>query len=361
MNITIFKKHNSNGTDIQNELHSFAISTGKNLGLLDLPKNHSEYSAMFLNVLKSKIRAYIKGVELAKKPHSQKAIAHAAQKTKDDKVRVLRADLIDDETQMQLLDREIQNMPFTRWDIIKYYLIKLVIVLLSFAESFMVYSAFRNNGIPTIGAIIASLSIGLGIFVITDYIAHWLLASKKIWIAWLRGLFASCAIFLFLYGISLIRVTGMSNEAALNKGFSDVTVVTQTASAPTLALISTGMFIIGLLITMWYGLSKDDKWLLRQYFKKWWQLRKVKRKANKTLKKIADTEDEAFEVSKNAITIYDEAYTSQSLLNHYGNEAVALFISANMTHRTDGYCPPFYANPNEFKSHFSHQQNNDKI
>lgn len=361
MNITIFKKQNNNGTDIQNELHSFAISTGKNLGLLNLPKNHPEYSAMFLNLLKSKIQTYIKGVELDKKQQSQKAIAQVAQKTKDDRVRMLRADLIDDETQLQLLDNEIQSMPLTRWDIVKYYLIKLLIVLLSFAESFMVYSAFRNNGIPTIGAIIASFGIGLGLFVITDYISHWLLASKKIWVAWLRGLFTSCAVFLFLYVISLIRVTGINNEAALNKGFSDVPVTTHSVPAYTLALISTGMFIIGLLITMWYGLTKDDKWILKQYFKKCWQLRKVKRKANKTVKKIADTEKEAFEVSKKAITIYDEAYTSQSLLNHYGNEAVALFISANMKHRTDGYCPPFYANPNEFKSHFSLQQNNNKI
>lgn len=362
MNITILKKQNGHGTDIQNELHTFAITTAKHLGLQSLPTSYGEYNALFLNVLKSKIQSYIKGIELDKKPQSQKAIAQAAQKTKDDTVRILRANLIDDETQKHVLGTEIQNMPFTKWDIVKYYLINLIVLLLSFAESFMVYSAFRNSGIPTTGAIVASLAIGLGLYVITDYIAYYLLASKKIWIAWIRGLYISLIMFLFFYGISLIRVSGMNADAALNKGFSDVPITTQGVPAYTLALISTGMFVIGVLITMWYGMSKDNKWLIRQYFKKWWQLRKIRRKISRIENKITQAEKEAFEVSKSAITTYEEAYTSQSLLNHYGNEAVALFISTNMKHRTDGYCPPFYTNPNEFnKSNFSQKQNNNKL
>lgn len=362
MNITIFKKPNGHGTDIQNELHTFAIITGKQLGLQSLPKSFGEYNALFLNVLKSKIQSYIKGVELDKKPQTQKVLAQENQKAKDGTIRLLRSDLMDEETKKNMLEGQVEDMPFTKWGLLKHFCIKLVVLLLSFAESFMVYSAFRSSGIPTLGAAIASFAIGLGLYVITDYIAYWLLASKKMLIAWVRGIFISLIMFLFFYGISLIRVSGMSSEAEINKRFSDTPIVTQQIPAYTLALISTGMFMIGVLITMWHGLTKDEKELLKQYFKKWWQLRKVKRKINKIEGAIAETEKKAFEVSKQAITTYEEAYTSQSLLNHYGDEAVALFIATNMKHRTDGYCPPFFTNPNEFnKSNFSQKQNNNKL
>lgn len=327
-----------------------------------MPTSYGEYSALFLNVLKTKIQSYIKGIELDKKPQSAKVIAQETQKAKGDAVRLLRADLMDDETKKSILESQVENMPFTKWGLIKFFCIKLIVLLLSFAESFLVYSAFRNSGIPTIGAIVVSFAIGLALFVFTDYIAYWLLSSKKILVAWVRGIFISLSAFICFYGISIIRIAGMQTEAEINRKFSDAPIVTQHVPVYTLALISTGMFIIGVLITMWHGLGQEHKELLMQYFKKLWQLRNVKRKISKIEKRIAHTEKEAFEVSTQAITTYDEAYTSQSLLNHYGNEAVALFISTNMKHRTDGFCPPFYTNPNEFnKPNFSQKQNDNKL
>lgn len=345
------------GSEIKNELITFSNVLARELAYQNLPKSKEEFSALYYNPLKMKIQAYIHAVNLEKTAESQISVAKANELRKNDNVRRLRADLTEKQLTKAILEESLSSSQFSNWDIIKFIGIKFLIFMISFAESFMVYRGLSYAGIGTLGSMITSVAIGAGLFVVTDYAAYFIRNSKHIWIAWVKGIAISMVMYTIFYAISLVRVVGSHNEAIVNSGFINENQTVTEISPAILAIISTSLFIIGVLLVIFYGMSKSESQLLKEYIRNVKKRRTLKRDIHSISIAIKKLEDDSFLSCKEALENFDKTRSSHNLLAQLANEAMTTFISVNLRYRTDGYCPDYFANPLPFEfSYFSTTQ-----
>jgi hypothetical protein len=344
--MSIIKQNGDGSTsDLSKELHSFAEISGRQLGVKDQPKTLDEYKAHFLNVIEAKIQMYIDQVEHDKKPLSARVIANQTQNLKNEKKGILHSSLFDKEAKYHALGHELEGHPYSKIDRSKYYLLKLVVILLSFSESILVYQALRFTGIPTFGALCIAKGVGLGIAIITEYLAQYIKKANTVIIAWIRACGITLLMGVVFLGLATLRSIGMYNESLINNQMYHLDSPLKTISPFVLAAFSTGMFLIGLLISLRYGMTKDEKKLMEAS----WQLTKDRKKLDNDMKairkEIQKLDDTAHDISCSAVKVHDDTRTIESLLVRIAESAQAHFGKVNMNHRQDGQCPEFLSRP----------------
>jgi hypothetical protein len=345
-------QNNGKATDLGKEWNAFAELTGKQLGMKNQPKTVDEYKAQFFNLLEAKVQMYIDHTELDKKPLSAQVIAFETQKQKDNKNGNLQSELFDKEKQVQAKDAQLASIPCSRSTVIWHYCILGIILLLAFSESFVVYQALRFMHIPTFGAIIFALGLGLGITVATEYLAQYIKRAATTKIAFMRGVIITLLMYLLFLTIASIRISGMEQQQSIDSKMNGTQLSSQKLTPFWLAGLSTGLFVIGLLISIRHGLSKEERALMGEYVKTK-KDRADLRKTIKGLHKQMDAEDKnAMAVSTQAVKVLEDATITESVLVRMAETAQAIFATTNMNFRQDGYCPEFFSTPPKFQLTF---------
>lgn len=327
---------------IENELIAYAKLEGQQHALNNEPKTEHNFKATICNYIQSTIQREIDQSNHELTPISGRVNANQKANLTTIRIDELQRIKNDKVHESMRLKTMVDECSISKNEILKRNFARVVLFLLAISEGYFIYQACIASTIAIIPSIIIGAAIALGIFLITGMIARYYKSAKTIIQLRIKIVSTMCLILLFFYIVGMLRVQGIANTMKLDDELIGSSSNSSGISAIMLAILSTCIFVAGLLITMKYQLSEEDKKNRRIYLESRKKLNLCRIEIAQIENEINHIAKESNEVSTNALVNYEEAVHREKMLIAISRKALQEYIQSNLRFRKDGITPLFF-------------------
>jgi len=359
MKLTNSKLANRQYGEIETKLNSFSHITGKHQALKNKPYSRQEFFATIFNQIQAKIQQEINQSNEELAPVSKKVIAFETQKQSKEEVTVLENERTEKEHTLESIRNQVKQYNYSFSDTCLQCLVHTIIAFLALAEGYFIYQALIYSSFSSVASAVIGIAISAGLFIATEYFASYILkATTKIGKA-IRLLIVSLPVFIGFYVLAIFRVSGITNQQRMDAQFGGTPIDTATVPPYAIATLSFLIFVLGLIISMKYLRTGEEKERYKEYKKLKAAQRKFEVEIQAIDKEIQKIQEHAYEVSCDAIANYETAVRREKALASIANNALQEYIQTNLRHRTDGLVPEYFVHPPAFQfTSFQHNLNN---
>ena len=325
------KKLNQEHNEIKNGI---AVPLAKDLGNMQPSKPEADceddvYSGVIQGAY-SKMMMTIKK-ELQSEIESHHIIADKAEA--DKKLQEAETELEKAETDYRLKKRELESCDKTIEKKAKRYKwTRGVLFFLVLVDTLISGTALQAMGYPLITSYILGFAIGIGIFMVAEYLPEIISKGKTLWQKRLITIVVFTLLFIVFYVLGIFRTTTFSGNAVFGDG----------AGPLYFACLNLFFTAVATLVVFFADLTRAEK--------KIWDKYKTAEEEADTLKKLVDElklkitdirkVQKESELARKQIQIY--AHDMQELVQRLYEESQKTFYSTNCIHRSDGKVPKFF-------------------
>ncbi|MBL7771723.1 MAG: hypothetical protein JNM95_02535 [Chitinophagaceae bacterium] len=327
----------------EEQIISYASEEGRQHGLKNEPKTDVYFKATIVNHIQTKIQSELDRANTETGPIAQKVAAaefELQSRKQMEKDKSIRNQLEHESKKSELIINSCRIPSSRRW---KKIIGKIILAGLALTDGSLFYYALIGLSISSIISAISSLFISGGIYAYTSMVAAFIGRAKTNRDKWIRGTWTSAVIFVVYYIIGYFRNVGMSNnyqlESAIAHNQGDVPT---THSALMLAILSTFIYLSGLLLTLKLQLSDDEKKLEEACNNAKKEYDKKQREINTITKSMEAQEAEIQKRNHEANQRLEKEAQRERAYVSLAEVALQEYINHNIRYRHDGLTPEFF-------------------
>jgi hypothetical protein len=322
---------------------------GKQAGLINKPVNESEFRALIMNYAESQTQPQIDNNHQTHTPISGMVIAKQIQSEAKEKINPLRASLTDNEHIKRPLESQKKDCcP----DLTKRLLRRCVYVgagIISIAEGYFAYEAFRSAPIPKIASLFAAAGIAVAIGFGSHFLASYIRKAKTRWQRLFRYSIVLIPAFIGFYFMGNLRSSAYNQIADLQNQINQSSIsLTGSVSPFSITILSFLLFLTALLFSIHVCKTEEEREQDKRYDKACREIKEIENKTKLAEQKIDAIQKDAIEKSQEALARFEFATATENRLQAIAKHAIEEFKTANLRYRTDGLCPTFFTYPPAF-------------
>lgn len=325
------KKLNQEHEEIKNGI---AIPLAKDLGNMKPSKPEVDCTKdVYTGVIDG---AYSKMMMSIKKELQSEIEAHhiiADKIEADKKLEEAEAELEKAETDYRLKKRELEACDKTIEKKAKRYKwTRGILFFLVLVDTLISGTALQAMGYPLITSYILGFAIGVGIFLVAEYLPEIISKGKTLWQKRLITILIFTGLFVVFYVLGIFRTTTFSGNTVFGNG----------AGPLYFACLNLFFTAVATLVVFFAGLTREEKKIWDKYKTAEGEALELKKEVDTLKIRITDIrkEQKESELARKQIQIY--AHDMQELVQRLYEESQKTFYSTNCIHRSDGKVPKFF-------------------
>lgn len=333
---------------LESELNSFAEVQGRHNGIENKPESEEEFKILALNKIESQVKHYIEELNASNQASTGMVLAQKLDQDAKDKKQPLTGKLNDIEHDAKKFEEQKRFLRPSKKEQLMLWLVYTGLFLIALSEGYFAYEACRNSGLSfklsLVSFFAVFITVGLVTHVVVSYIKR--LEQRKHKIIALIGV--SIIAFIGFYFLGTLRVDAYSTAQNMNLSVSDHKPFSTGISGFKLTIISFILFEAGLLLSFFYGKSKDQKDRDREYDKVCRSLYGCRKQMKALSSQIKAIEKDTHEKTEAALLKYEYIVFTKKRLGAMASHVAQKYIETNIRHRTDRSIPPFFTHPPTF-------------
>jgi hypothetical protein len=147
------------------------------------------------------------------------------------------------------------------------------------------------------------------------------------------------------YTLGHLRANGYNTAAQMNLDVHQQVTIQTGVSAIGITILSFLLFLAGLIFSIWFCKTEQEKEHEFEYDKACDELKKCRKEMQEMRSAIEKTKGVAQEQSAGALNRYEYALAIENRLKSLAKQVTQEYILKNLNYRTDGIMPAFFANP----------------
>lgn len=335
--------------EAQDSLLSLAETQARADGSNNLPANNeSDYRTRFANGVFSAIQQCLDEYALRAQNVSGVMLAKKIEEAAQQKVRLLRAALSEEQTRFNTLLREMERIkPDQAFNLIR-FLVAAGLLIIACSEGVLAYPGYRAAALPTYGAIMVAGCVAIGVAIGAPLGAEYIRKASGRSQANIRTALLHAVAFAVFYFLSVLRLHQYNTAALFVTDASEISAPAARADCTTaMAICITSFCLFSLAL---FACIRFDRPVAAASSRRAFKDKKKKAdvlKASITQKEsdIAEVESRCEAEQAEALASYEFAVGHQKRLIGLGEQALTLYGATNLRYRSDGLCPEFFTYP----------------
>lgn len=320
---------------------------GKQHGEQGIPRTLPEFHAYIFNTIETDAQRNLDRNQQYL-PRSGAFVARSIQSEADQKVRTLQGNIYADEQELIDLDQRRKQLMPDKFQSLKRGISYVVAVLIGIGEGVLVHGALRRSGFSAMPALALSVALASGISLIVHIGAEYIRRAVNRQQVIKRTILVIFPAMILFTVLGYLRSSAINTDAELDDQLAGVATVAPVTAGWKIAIISIALYSIGLLITVRYARTKQEKEQEKAHSLVNTEYKKLLSKRDELEVEIKKIKQEAELGVKVALQNFERAVATENEIQSEAKVLLQAYIAANLRHRPGGDCPAFFSNPPAF-------------
>lgn len=335
--------------ELEKELLGHSEIQGRQNGEQNMPVTEDQLRAYNMNFIETKVQSAINYNHQLYHPISGMVIVQEIKSEAKKNVQTLSTSLADDEHKMRPLEEQKKQLAP---DLKKRRLRRCIytgVGIISAADGYFAYEAFRAAPIPKIPSFFAALSItiaiGFGCHILGGFIRKAQTKIQRI----IRYSIVLIPAFAGFFVLGLLRANAYNSVMKLQNSIDGTSLQSLSSiSGWNITILSFLLFVVALLFSIKFYKPKEEQKKDQEYDLTRKEINELKNKMQDTQNKIEGIQKETIEKSAEALARYEYAIATENRLKSIARHSMEVYKEMNLRHRKDGLCPIFFSHPSAF-------------
>lgn len=331
-------------------LLTYAETQAKQNGQENKPVSEPELRVLIMNHVETETQEAIEKNKQVFAPISGMIVARKISDEANAKIQDVTTTLRDAEHRLaQANRRRKENCPDKKMTWVR-RVVYLVVAFLSALEGIFIYEALRSCGYPQRVAFISSISLALGLSILTHLMARYIKQSETKRQYFLRYIIILALAFIGFYFIGHLRASAYTTQAQIDGQLSGIlTQSVQVVSGWGLTIICFLSFVIGLFISVKCAKTKNEEAIDKEYQRAKREYNEQIKELNSKQQKIEEIKQQNYEKTEQVLANFEKALAVEKQLKIIAKKAMNMYTITNIRHRRDGLIPAVLNNPPQFQ------------
>ncbi|MBY0481743.1 MAG: hypothetical protein K2Q21_10330 [Chitinophagaceae bacterium] len=330
--------------DLERELLGYSQLQGQQNGQQNKPTNEVEFRSLILNHAEIAVQSAISKNHERNLPISSIVVAKSIKSEAEKKIALIQSLIQKDEHLLRpVLERVTKLMPDKKNRFVG-TAVNFAIGIISAAEGVFAYDSLRATSFPKITALVTATGIMVAIAVTTHIGSRFIRKAKTVKQKVGRYFLVLIPAVIGFFALATIRSNAYNTIAELNFKLNNTPTLTHTSQPLVICIISFIIFLTGLVLAVKFYKTYEQRKQEQAYDQACSERDEIQQRIAANKQQIEMIEKETNIKVEEALARYELAVATENRLQVIGRQAVEVYISHNLRHRTDQQYPAFFAN-----------------